>query len=125
MSPSRAQTTRQVLTALQQAEPLKIAAARHNNPDELQAFVFWLADMNPDLFPGIDRVSLSFTNWVLLFDQLRGAIRYYGINDTAEILGVSRSTIYTYIREGKLRPERLGKRYAFTLAAIDDFLEPR
>ena len=125
MSPTQAQTTRKLLNALHQHEPLKIAASRHNTPEELKAFVLWIAELAPKLFEGIDMISISYANWPLLFDQLRGVIRYYSINQTAEILGVGRSTLYAYIREGKLRAERMGKRYAFTLAAIDDFLEPK
>lgn len=47
----------------------------------------------------------------------------YGVKDAAEILGISRSSIYTLLREGLLSPVRIGRRLLFTEGELKALLE--
>ena len=43
---------------------------------------------------------------------------HYSVREVAAILGVCRQTVYTYIKNGKLEHERLGKRYIIPLSSL-------
>ena len=45
------------------------------------------------------------------------------INEVAEILGISRGSVYTLMRTGALRPTRVGQRARFEQADIRAYLD--
>jgi excisionase family DNA binding protein len=45
------------------------------------------------------------------------------INEVAELLGISRPTVYALIRRGELIPIRVGERLRFEKADVRDYLE--
>jgi len=49
--------------------------------------------------------------------------KLYDIRDVAKILGVKPSTIYTWIKQGKIPHIRIGRLIRFTLEQIDGFLQ--
>lgn len=51
-------------------------------------------------------------------------IRLYTIPEAAEELKVSTQTIRTWIRQGKLRSQRIGRPIFITEANLREFLEP-
>ena len=48
--------------------------------------------------------------------------KVYTLEEIAEILHVTRRTLYTYIKEGKLRAVKVGKSWRVTQKNLDDFL---
>ena len=50
------------------------------------------------------------------------AEQLYTINETCDILKVTRKTIYTWINENKLQAVRVGSRYRISESAIEDFV---
>jgi len=49
--------------------------------------------------------------------------KLYDIRDVAKILGVKPSTVYTWIKQGKIPHIRIGRLIRFTLEQIDGFLQ--
>jgi len=49
--------------------------------------------------------------------------RLLSINQAAELLGVSRRTVYRLARRGDLVPSRVGERLRFRTNEIDEYLE--
>ncbi|MHB8470000.1 MAG: helix-turn-helix domain-containing protein [Gaiellaceae bacterium] len=47
------------------------------------------------------------------------------IDESAQVLGVSRATLYRIIRAGDLRPTRVGARARFELQDLRDYIERR
>jgi excisionase family DNA binding protein len=47
------------------------------------------------------------------------------VKETADYLRVSESLIWKQVREGKLKPMRIGDRVLFTRSYLDRFTEPR
>lgn len=125
MTRKQANITQRILSALSERELIRKAATAFETPDDLQQFVFWLIEKEPDLFPGMDRVTLSYANWQSLIDRLQGVTKYYTITETAAILQTTRQTIYNYIKNGQLRAERMGNRQRISQEALDDYFEPK
>ena len=48
--------------------------------------------------------------------------KVYTLEEIAEILHVTRRTLYTYIKEGKLRAVKVGKSWRVTQKSLDEFL---
>lgn len=48
--------------------------------------------------------------------------KWVGIEDVMEHLGLSRWTILTWIKEGKLPAYRVGKKYVFKLSEVDEYI---
>lgn len=46
-----------------------------------------------------------------------------GVEEAAESLGLSRWTIRSYIRDGKIRPTRIGRRVLIEIAEIERLLQ--
>lgn len=49
-------------------------------------------------------------------------IQVYKLQEIADALQVSRQTLYTYIKQGKLRATKNGRDYRITAAALREFL---
>lgn len=47
-------------------------------------------------------------------------IKTYSVNEVAEILKVTNSTIYNYIKAGKLKAVKLGKSHIITEEALQE-----
>lgn len=51
-------------------------------------------------------------------------MKVYTIDEVANLLQVTRRTIYTYIKEGKLKAVKIGKYWRVTAKALEAFLTP-
>ena len=49
-------------------------------------------------------------------------MRVYTIEELVTLLHVTRRTIYTYIKEGKLKAVKMGKYWRVTQKQLEDFL---
>lgn len=50
----------------------------------------------------------------------------YTIDEIAGILKLTRRTVYSYVKDGRLRAAKIGKEYRITETALKDFLnEPQ
>lgn len=47
----------------------------------------------------------------------------YDVQEVAEAFNITTATVRTYIKEGKLKGARFGKRYYMTEQSIKDYLE--
>ena len=47
----------------------------------------------------------------------------YTIEETAELLEVSKRTITTYLRDKRIQAQRIGRRWYFTEESIKDFIQ--
>ncbi len=52
-------------------------------------------------------------------------LRVYDLQEVAEILGVTRRTLYSYIKAGKLSATKVGGRWQITEEALRKDLEPK
>ncbi len=50
-------------------------------------------------------------------------IKVYTVDDVAELLQVTRTTVYAYIKSGKLKAKKIGKYYRITEENLRAFLE--
>jgi excisionase family DNA binding protein len=48
--------------------------------------------------------------------------RLHGVKEAAEILGISVYTVRSYVRQGKLRPVRIGRRVLLQEAELERFV---
>lgn len=51
-------------------------------------------------------------------------MKVYTIDEVATLLHVTRRTIYTYIKDGKLKAVKIGKYWRITEKALEAFLTP-
>ena len=49
-------------------------------------------------------------------------IKVYTVDEVADILQVTRRTVYNYIKEGKLNAKKIGKSWRITSKDIEDLL---
>ena len=49
--------------------------------------------------------------------------KIYTLEELAQILTVTRRTLYNYIKSGKLKALKVGKRWRVTQKQLDDFLQ--
>ena len=49
-------------------------------------------------------------------------IKLYSINEVCEILQLTRRTIYTYIKEGRLKAVKIGKYWRVTKENLQEFI---
>lgn len=49
-------------------------------------------------------------------------VKYYTIEEIAEILRVTYLTVYRWIRAGKLEAQKAGKQYRISQSQLDNFL---
>lgn len=49
--------------------------------------------------------------------------KVYSIEEVAEILQVTRRTVYNYLKTGALKGAKIGKYWRITNKALDEFLE--
>ncbi len=54
-----------------------------------------------------------------------GDLKVYTIEEVVAILRVTRRTVYTYIKEGKLKAVKIGKYWRVTEKALEEFLTPQ
>jgi excisionase family DNA binding protein len=50
-------------------------------------------------------------------------IKVYTLQEVADVLKVSRQTIYNYLKAGKLKASKIGKEYRVTETQLQDFLK--
>jgi excisionase family DNA binding protein len=55
------------------------------------------------------------------FNPILGAKSFLNMDETAELLGVSRKTIYRMIKRGELKGKKLGRRVVIARKEIDGF----
>lgn len=46
----------------------------------------------------------------------------YSVSEVAELLGISRGSAYTYVRNGHIRSVNIGGRFIIPKQAVDEFL---
>lgn len=51
------------------------------------------------------------------------AIKIYTLEEIAELLHITRRTLYTYVKEGKLKAVKVGKYWRVTEKNFQEFLE--
>lgn len=49
-------------------------------------------------------------------------IRVYTLDEVAEALKITRRTLYTYVKEGKLKAVKIGREWRVSDAALQDFI---
>ena len=49
-------------------------------------------------------------------------IRVYTLDEVAEVLKITRRTLYTYVKEGKLKAVKIGHEWRVSETALQDFL---
>lgn len=49
-------------------------------------------------------------------------IRVYTLDEVAEALKITRRTLYTYVKEGKLKAVKIGREWRVSEAALQDFI---
>lgn len=52
----------------------------------------------------------------------REPIRVYTLDEVAEVLKITRRTLYTYVKEGKLKAVKIGREWRVSEAALQDFI---
>ena len=50
-------------------------------------------------------------------------IKVYTLEEIAELLHITRRTLYTYVKEGKLKDVKVGKYWRVTEKNLQEFLE--
>lgn len=50
-------------------------------------------------------------------------IKVYTLEEIAELLHITRRTLYTYVKEGKLKAVKVGKYWRVTEKNLEEFLE--
>ena len=50
-------------------------------------------------------------------------MEFYTLKDVSEMLHVSMTTIYRYVKEGRLTPAKIGNSYRVTEADLQEFVE--
>lgn len=50
-------------------------------------------------------------------------MEFYTLKDVAEMLHVSMTTIYRYVKEGRLTPAKIGNSYRVTEADLQEFVD--
>lgn len=51
------------------------------------------------------------------------AIRVYTLDEVAEVLKITRRTLYTYVKEGKLKAVKIGREWRVSENALQAFIE--
>lgn len=49
-------------------------------------------------------------------------IRVYTLDEVAEVLKITRRTLYAYVKEGKLKAVKIGREWRVSEAALQDFI---
>lgn len=49
-------------------------------------------------------------------------IRVYTLDEVAEALKITRRTLYTYVKDGKLKAVKIGREWRVSEAALQDFI---
>lgn len=52
----------------------------------------------------------------------REPIRVYTLDEVAEVLKITRRTLYTYVKAGKLKAVKIGREWRVSEDALQDFL---
>lgn len=50
-------------------------------------------------------------------------IKVYTVEEIAELMKVTKTTVYSYIKRGELKAKKIGKYYRVTEANLKEFLE--
>lgn len=50
-------------------------------------------------------------------------LKVYTLEEIAELLHITRRTLYTYVKEGKLKAVKVGKYWRVTEKNLEEFLE--
>ena len=51
------------------------------------------------------------------------ALKVYTLDEVADILKITRRTLYTYIKTGKLRATKIGRYWRVSEAALQEFVD--
>lgn len=51
------------------------------------------------------------------------SIKVYTVGEIAELMKVTKTTVYSYIKRGELKAKKIGKYYRVTEANLKEFLE--
>ena len=51
------------------------------------------------------------------------ALKVYTLDEVADILKITRRTLYTYIKTGKLKATKIGRYWRVSEAALQDFVD--
>ncbi len=52
-----------------------------------------------------------------------GEIKVYTVEEIAELLKVTKTTVYSYIKKGELKAKKIGKYYRITEESLREFIE--
>ena len=58
-------------------------------------------------------------------EQLHARARFFTVNEVADLLRVSRMTVYRLIKEGQLKALRVGRSYRLREDDVDEYLSAR
>lgn len=50
-------------------------------------------------------------------------IKVYTVNDIMDLLKISRKTLYTYIKDEKIKGNKIGNKWIFTEQQVKDFIK--
>ena len=53
-----------------------------------------------------------------------GNIKFYTVYEIAEILQINSTTVRSYIKQGKLKAQRIGRPFLISEIALEEFLNP-
>ena len=56
-------------------------------------------------------------------DPLKDSLKVYSINEVEEILQVTKRTLYSYIKEGKLKTIKIGREWRVRHADLQQFFD--
>ena len=63
---------------------------------------------------------MYFKKGILIMTE---SIKVYTVEEIAELMKVTKRTVYSYIKRGELKAKKIGKYYRVTEANLKEFLE--
>ena len=63
---------------------------------------------------------MYFKKGILIMTE---SIKVYTVEEIAELMKVTKTTVYSYIKRGELKAKKIGKYYRVTEANLKEFLE--
>jgi len=96
------------------------------NPEEMRLTIMQLFKDAEKVFEEVRDIDTDFVNWIMLFTLLtKEAGQPYTLTEIANLLRVSRQSVNLYIKEGKLKGEKIGKQWLVNQQSLDRFIEER
>ncbi len=56
-------------------------------------------------------------------DELKNSLKVYSINEVEEMLQVTKRTLYSYIKDGRLRATKIGREWRVKHADLQAFID--